>query len=324
MRRLNILIWHIHGSYLDAITSVEHNWFLPVKAGPEGYGGRRPSSPEYVRDVPWHRVREMDLDLIIFQSPRNLLEDQYEILKPMQRQLPRIYLEHNTPRPHPVDTRHVVDDPAVLLVHVSQFNRLMWDNGELPTMVVEHSVAIPEDVRYDGSLERGITVVNGMQHRPRIAGYDLFLEARRQVPLDICGMETEQFGGLGDIKYQGLHTTVAKYRFVYSPMRYTSLPLAVIEAMTIGMPVVALATTALPEVIEHGKSGFISCDPHELIEHMRWLLAHPAEARRMGDEARIVAGRRFSLDRFKRSWNAAFARAIELASELPERIPAVV
>jgi hypothetical protein len=323
VRRLNILIWHIHGSYLDAITSVEHNWFLPVKDGPEGYGGRRVSSPEYVRDVPWHRVRELDLDLIIFQSPRNFLEDQYEILTPLQRQLPRIYLEHNTPRPHPVDTRHVVDDPAVLLVHVSQFNRLMWDNGDIPTKVVEHSVAIPPEVRYDGSLERGITVVNGMQHRPRIAGYDLFLEARRHVPLDICGMETEQFGGLGDIKYQGLHQTVAEYRFLYSPMRYTSLPLAVIEAMTIGMPVVALATTAVPGVIEHGKSGFISCDPDELIEHMRWLLAHPAEARRIGDEARKVAERRFSLDRFKHSWNAAFSRAIELAGE-PERVPAVV
>jgi glycosyltransferase involved in cell wall biosynthesis len=312
MRRLNILIWHVHGSYLDAITSVPHNWYLPVKNGTDGYGGRRVSSPEYVHDVPWNRVHELDLDLVIFQTPRNYQEDQYEILTPLQRRLPRIYLEHNTPRPHAVDTRHLVDDPSVLVVHVTHFNRLMWDNGQAPVSVIEHSVAIDRSIRYSGIQKRGITVVNAPQHRPRIAGYDLFLEARERVPLDICGMETETFGGLGDIKYDRLHRVMAEYRFLYSPMRYTSLPLAVIEAMTIGLPIVALATTELPSVIETGVSGFLSCDPDELIEHMRWLLAHPEEARRIGAAARAVAERRFSLDRFIDRWNRAFERAIEL------------
>lgn len=319
MRRLNILIWHIHGSYLDAMTTLDHNWFLPVKEGPNGYGGRRWSSPPYVHEVPWERVRDLDLDLIIFQSPRNYLEDQYDILTPQQRRLPRIYLEHNTPRPHPADTQHVVDDPRTLLVHVTQFNRLMWDSRSTPTAVVEHSVAIDRSIRYAGTLGRGITMVNGPQHRPRISGYDLFLEARERLPLDICGMETEEFGGLGDIKYFKLHRFLADYRFLYSPMRYTSLPLAVVEAMTIGMPVVALATTELPSVIENGVNGFISCDPEELIDGMRWLLTHPEEAKRMGMAARRVAENRFSLDRFARDWNEAFERALELAVPTQEK-----
>jgi hypothetical protein len=318
MRRLNILIWHIHGSYLDAITSIPHNWYLPIKDGPGGYGGRRWSSPDYVREVPWDRVRDLDLDLIIFQSPRNWEEDQYEILTEEQRRLPRVYLEHNTPRPHPVDTPHVVDDPSVLLVHVTQFNRLMWNNRRTPATVVEHSVAIDPTVRYRGVKERGIMMVNGAQHRPRISGLDLFFEARRTVPLDICGMETESFGGLGDIKYFRLHRVLADYRFLYSPMRYTSLPLAVIEAMTIGMPIVALATTELPSVIENGVNGFLSNDPAELIDRMRWLLARPFEAARMGAAARRTAEQRFSLDRFARDWNAAFEQAIEIAVHAEE------
>lgn len=320
MRRLNILIWHIHGSYLDAITSVEHNWYLPVKEG--RYGGRRWFSPPYVHDVPWEEVCTLDLDLIVFQSPANYLEEQYELLTPVQRRLPRIYLEHNTPRPHPVDTRHVVDDPTTLLVHVTQFNRLMWDNNRTPTAVIEHSVAVDRSIRWSGELERGLTVVNGPQRRPRIAGYDLFLQARERVPIDICGMETEQFGGLGDIKYYRLHRFMARYRFLYSPMRYTSLPLAVIEAMTIGMPAVALGTTALPETIENGTTGFVSTDPEELIEGMRWLLANPEGARRMGEAARHVAEQRFGLDRFRDDWNAALARAIALGSRSrPEGVP---
>ena len=130
--RLKILIWHVHGSYLDSITSIEHDWYLPVKDGPGGYGGRRWSSPSWVKDVPFQAVAELDLDLVVFQSRENLDHDQYETLSDAQRQLPRIYLEHNVPRPHAVDTRHPVDDPTTLLVHVTHFNRLMWDNAARP------------------------------------------------------------------------------------------------------------------------------------------------------------------------------------------------
>ncbi|QBD78333.1 glycosyltransferase [Ktedonosporobacter rubrisoli] len=315
MRRLKILIWHIHGSYLNALARIEHDWYLPVKPGrPEGYGGRGPTFdlPEYMREVPAEEVRNLDLDLIIYQTPKNYYEDQYEILSEKQRSLPKIYLEHNTPKPHACDTRHPIDDPNVLLVHVTHYNRLMWDNGRTPTMVIEHSVAIDPEARYSGHIEKGITVINGAQKRARIAGYDLFLQAREQIPLDAVGMQTEQFGGLGDIAYRDLHRHISGYRFLFSPIRYTSLPLAVIEAMTLGMPVVALATTELPMVIENGESGYISCDVNALIEHMQRLLADPQEARRLGARAQAIARERFGLERFKRDWNAAFAQVTNM------------
>ena len=320
MRRLKILTWHIHGGYLTALAQVEHDWFLPVRADTAGgYGGRGgPDStlPPHVREVPAERVRDLDLDLIVYQTPQDYRAVAAEVLSPEQRRLPAIYLEHNTPRPHPTDSRHQMDDPDGLIVHVTHYNRLMWDNGRTPTTVIEHSVAIDPTARYRGGLERGITVVNGMPRRPRIAGYDLFLQARERVPLDAAGMQTEEFGGLGDIPYRHLHHRVAEYRFLFSPMRYTSLPLAVIEALTIGMPVVALATTEVPTVIENGVTGYVSCDLDELIDRMRALLADPAEARRLGDNARALAQARFGLDRFRRDWDAAFGRVLSRQSSV--------
>ncbi|MFL5659079.1 MAG: glycosyltransferase [Ktedonobacteraceae bacterium] len=310
MQRLKILIWHIHGSYLNTLARIDADWYLPVKAGrPEGYGGRGPTFdwPAYVREVPAEQVRDLKLDLIIYQTPKNYFEDQFEILSAEQRQLPKIYLEHNIPKPGAVDTRHPIDDPNVLLVHVTHYNRLMWDNGRTPTIVIEHSVAIDPSIKYSGHIERGITVINGMQKRPRIAGYDIFLQTRQVVPVDAAGMETEALGGLGDIPYRELHRRVAEYRFLFSPIRYTSLPLAVIEAMTVGMPVVALATTELPTVIENGVTGYVSCDIDRLINAMQFLLANPEEARQLGARARALACERFSLDRFIRDWNRAFA-----------------
>lgn len=317
MSRLRILVWHIHGSYLNALAQIDHDWFLPVQPGrPEGYGGRGATFdlPSSMIEVDAASVRDLDLDLVLYQTPRNLREDGPRLLSATQRHLPRIYLEHNTPQPHAVTTTHPFADRHGLLVHVTPYNRLMWDNGATPTTTIEHSVAIDPSLRATFIRPRGIMVVNGPRRRPRIAGYDLFLQARQSVPLDIVGMETEQDGGFGDIPYRDLHALVAQYRFLYSPMRYTSLPLAVIEAMTLGLPIVALATTELPSVIENGVSGFVSNDPEELHERMRQLLADEALARRLGGNAREVARQRFGLDRFRRDWDGAFARAQRLVA----------
>ena len=309
---MNILIWHIHGSYLNALTRVEHNWYLPVRPGAlEGYGGIGGYAlPEWVREVPADRVQDLDLDLVIYQTPRNVFEDGPELLGDAQQELPGIYLEHNIPRPSAVDSRHPAADLDLLLVHVTHFNRLMWDNGDAETRVIEHSVAIDPDIRYDGSLERGITVVNGLRRRGRLTGYDLFLRAQEQLPLDLAGMESEELGGLGDLPFHQLHPQVAAHRFLFSPIRYTSLPLAVIEALTIGCPVVALATTELPRTIENGVNGYISCDLDELIDRMRMLLRDPITARRLGRNARDMAAERFGIERFKRDWDEAIEHAV--------------
>jgi hypothetical protein len=124
MQRLKILIWHIHGTYLHAITQLDHEWYLPTRLGaPEGYGGRGRTFdwPAWVREVPAEAVRDLDLDLIIYQSPQNYFTDRQEILSDAQQRLPGIYIEHNTPRPHPWESRHPVADEDVLLVHVTQY-----------------------------------------------------------------------------------------------------------------------------------------------------------------------------------------------------------
>jgi hypothetical protein len=313
MARLKILAWHIHGSYLNSLARLDHDWYLPVtpERGPR-YGGRGPTFDlgPHVREVPAAQVRDLGLDLVLCQAPENFYEDRERLLSPAQRRLPTIYLEHNTPQPHPTNSRHpVADTPDVLLVHVTHYNQLMWDNGTTPSIVIEHAVAIDPAARYSGERAEGITVTNCIQRRGRITGYDLFCAARERLPLTAVGMETEQIGGLGDVPYRDLHRTVAQYRFLFSPMRYTSLPLAVIEAMTLGMPVVGLATTALPTAIEHGVSGFLSCDLDELLDGMRALLADRDLARRMGAAAAETARSRFGLERFAADWERAFALA---------------
>jgi glycosyltransferase involved in cell wall biosynthesis len=258
--------------------------------------------------VPSGDVARLDLDCVVFQSPRNYREDRLEILSERQRRLPGIYLEHDPPREHPTDTRHLVDDPAVLLVHVTPFNNLMWDSGRTPTRVIEHGVSIPDGARYTGELDRGLVVVNNLRSRGRRLGLDIFDRVRRSVPLDLAGMGSEELGGLGDVPYPELHALAGRYRFFFNPIRYTSLGLAVCEAMMLGMPVVGLATAELSTVIRNGVSGYVDTDPGRLVGAMRLLLDDASLARKLGEGARRRAEERFSIGRFRRNWDEALAQ----------------
>jgi hypothetical protein len=82
---------------------------------------------------------------------RALPKDQHEILSGAQRRLPRIYLEHDPPLAHPTNTVHPVDDPDLLLVHVTHYNALMWDSGRVPTRVVEHGVRVPDGIAWSAA-----------------------------------------------------------------------------------------------------------------------------------------------------------------------------
>ncbi len=309
MKPIRVLTWHVHGNYLLYLSRADVEFYLPTRpGGPEGYGGRGATFPfpDRVHDVPAEAVREREFDCVLFQTRRNYEVDRLEILSDRQRRLPRIYLEHDPPRQHPTDTRHWFDDPDGLLVHVTPFNALMWDSGRTPTRVIEHGVFVPEGVRYTGEIARGIVAINHLRTRGRLLGADVFERVRDEVPLDLVGMDAESMGGVGEVQPMQLPAFEARYRLFFNPIRWTSLGLAVIEAMTMGLPIVGLATTEMAAAIENGVSGYVDTDIARLVEAMRALLADPAEARRLGEGARRRALDRFHIDRFAADWEETF------------------
>jgi glycosyltransferase involved in cell wall biosynthesis len=300
-----VLTWHVHGSYLAYLAHTPVRFLLPVKPGrPEGYGGRAPGRhwPGNVEEVPAEAVREQEIDVILYQSRRNYEHDGRELLGPREREIPRIHLEHDPPRESPTDTPHLVSDPDVLVVHVTPFNQLMWDNGTRPTRVIEHGVVVPERRPATHELARGIVVINDLASRGRRLGLDVFERLRRDVALDLVGMASERLGGLGALTHEALFELVSRYRYYASPIRYTSLGLATLEAMALGVPVVGLATAELATVVENGRSGFVDTDVDRLVGHMRRLQADPDEARQLGEGARARVRERFGIERFASDW----------------------
>jgi glycosyltransferase involved in cell wall biosynthesis len=117
---------------------------------------------------------------------------------------------------------------------------------------------------------------------------------------------------------------MARRRVYLHPLRWTSLGLSLIEAMHLGMPVVALATTEAAEAVPPG-TGCCSTDPDRLVRALRELVAEPELARRMGTAARAHALARYGLDRFLADWDAVLRDTVlgEVAGgPAPVRTPA--
>lgn len=99
------------------------------------------------------------------------------------------------------------------------------------------------------------------------------------------------------------------YRDLYG--RETRVPellgQTLLEGMACGAPCIATRVASLPEVVEHGVTGLIvpPNDPAALGAAVRWMLAHPAERRAMGER-----GRQRVMERF--TWPAAVRKCLEV------------
>ncbi|UEL29017.1 glycosyltransferase [Pseudarthrobacter sp. L1SW] len=316
---MKILLWHVHGSWTDAFVRGRHEYLLPVLpgGGPWGLGRAGRDWPASVREVDLASLDAAEVDAVVLQRPQELDEVARLLGRRPGADLPAVYVEHNTPKGNFPNTSHpLADQTSIPLVHVTHFNRLAWDNGSAPSLVVEHGIPDPGQL-YTGELPELGVVVNEPIRRGRVTGTDLFPAFASVAPLQVFGMQTEGLAAAtgiaesrltprGDLKTLELHRELAKCRVYIHPMRWTSLGLSLLEAMHLGMPVVALATTEAPRAVPP-EAGAVSADIDELLRCARRLVANPEEARRRGAAAREAALERYGLGKFHHRWDEILA-----------------
>jgi glycosyltransferase involved in cell wall biosynthesis len=170
-------------------------------------------------------------------------------------------------------------------------------------------------------------VVNDPVRRWRVTGTDLLPRFLDAAPLDVFGMRVERLaevlraadrepvgvgGGVGtaepelrtfeDLPQHAMHTELPRRRVYVHPLRWTSLGLSLLEAMHLGMPVVALDSTEVSEAVPPG-AGVVSTRVDALTDAVRRLVADPAEAREVGRRARRAVLDRYGLVRFVTDWD---------------------
>ncbi len=313
---MKILLWHVHGSWTDAFVRGSHEYLLPVLPGRGAWGLGRAGRPwpSTVREVRLDALDADSVDAVVLQRPEELAEVYRVLGRRPGKDLPAAYVEHNSPRGDVPNTVHpLADQQSIPVVHVTHFNELFWDNGSAPTIVIEHGIPDPGP-RYTGEIPELAAVVNEPVRRRRVAGTDLLGRFAEAAPVRIFGMGSDglsDVAGLsaprltvrGDLPMDELHREMSRCRVYLHPFRWTSLGLALLEAMQLGMPVVVLGTTEAVRAVPP-EAGAISTNVDELVRAARLLIDDPQEARRRGAVAREVALDRYGLPAFLAAWDA--------------------
>jgi glycosyltransferase involved in cell wall biosynthesis len=93
---------------------------------------------------------------------------------------------------------------------------------------------------------------------------------------------------------------------------YEGLPCALLEAMTCGIPVVATAVNAVPEIVISGRTGLLARpgDPASLSRALRYLLEHPQQGARMAAAAREHIRERFRPEALGRHFSDVYNLAL--------------
>lgn len=309
---MRILLWHVHGSWTTALVHGDHEYLVPVlpDRGPDGRGRAQTWDwPASVTELSPDELRDADVDVVLLQRPHELehLAEDWLGRRP-GRDVPAIYVEHNAPQGRIADMRHpAADRDDVVVCHVTHFNDLFWDCGTTRTVVVEHGILDPGQ-RYTGELPRTAVVINEARRRGRVTGTDLLERFSHAAPLDVFGMDAASVHtgngvtGIDDVPQARLHDELARRRAYLHPIRWTSLGLSLLEAMHLGMPVVALATTEAVEAIPAG-AGTLSTRVDVLAGALRELVADPELARERGAAARRAALERYGHRRYLDDWD---------------------
>jgi glycosyltransferase involved in cell wall biosynthesis len=314
---MRILLWHVHGSWTTSFVQGEHDYVLPVTPGRDSDGLGRARTwdwPDTVVERSPEQLHDEHFDVMLLQRPHEVeLAERWTGRRP-GRDVPAVYVEHNTPGGEVPFSRHPLADQAdIPIVHVTHFNRLFWDCGTAATDVVEHGIVDPGHL-YSGDWARAAVVVNDPVRRWRAVGTDLLPGLSRVAALDVFGMKVhalsealditgDRLWTFEDLPQDQMHRELARRRVYVHTARWTSLGLSLLEAMHLGMPVVALATTEAVAAVPP-EAGVVTTRPDELKAAVWRFIHDPSEAQSVGARAREAALQRYGLGRFLADWDA--------------------
>ncbi|AKS35455.1 glycosyltransferase [Mycolicibacterium goodii] len=316
----SILAWHVHGSWMESFVAGRHRYLIPVGIPADGNGdadGRGLCGRKWpaAQEIPLDRLRDEDIDLVVLQRPAELELAARFLGRRPGVDIPAVYVEHNAPRPYPTGSVHpLAERRDIPIVHVTDYNRLMWDNGVAPTLVIAHGIADPGN-QFSGVVGAAATMINEPLRRWRTVGTDLLTDLSTHVPIDVWGIGTDDLNrdgrlgavtGRGDVGHPHVLHEVARRRVYLHTARWTSLGLSLIEAMFVGMPIVAVASTAAPMAIP-ADAGVVGADVGQLASALGMYVADPSAAMVAGKAAREHALAHFGLDRFLREWDRLIA-----------------
>jgi glycosyltransferase involved in cell wall biosynthesis len=189
-----------------------------------------------------------------------------------------------------------------------------------------------EQIKADWDLQSNIRLIGTVGRFVPPKGYSHLLDALHTANAQYPGvrsllvgdgplraaMETkaEALGLLENVIFTGTRRDIPEILALLNvfvlPSLWEGLPIALLEAMAAGLPVVATAVGGTPEVVIDGVTGFLvpPRDPEALADAILRLLRDPDLRQRMGEAGRARVTEHFSVEQMVRKTEALYEQLL--------------
>ncbi len=258
--------------------------------------------------------QDIQFDIILCQNRMK----QFPLLWKIARQLscPIMVTENSlsVPEMNPFEVEALGNQPYNTNVFHSEFLTNSWgfEESDDDTFVIPYGIDTNFFNGWVGGDGKILTIVNNYAERSSITGFETWTEATKELPTNHIGDQRNSPKQTKDLKeLLNLYKNASVFLNTSS---WISCPKTILEAMSVGCPIVTTATTSLPDIIEDGINGYISHDPNELREKLIFLLENPEKGLELGVKARETIKENFDIKTFVSSFNNAFEATVGQAS----------
>jgi len=308
---LNILYSNNHEAYSATLAKTGHNFYMLQHPKFHPWDAKeRPLPPNFTllqgQDIQQQLKVDISFDLVISQNR----VDHYPIMSQIAAQLncPLLQMSHTLPWPdwNEETIERVGHLSADHDIFVSDFSTNAWfhDSTDPNVQIIHHGMDTDYWNGWIGGDGKVMTAVWDYIRRDRICGFSLWKEVTEGLQVNPWG-DTPGLSKVADGPDHLLNLYRNASVFLNTTL-WSSCPFSLLEAMSVGCPIVTTATTMMPEFIEDGVNGFITNDPITMKNRLRELINNQNLAKQIGDAGRQTIIEQFGQQRFIDEWNEAF------------------
>lgn len=300
--KLTILMTSTHPMTDVNICYTEHEFYnLDIQPFPIKWPSNVPVPPNMhlIKDINELPYRP---DLIISQN----IVDQYGVFRQLSYMFdtPLIEFEHTMPTAEWIKSNTVEavkqQTDADAYVYITDFSRKAWGRDSTNGDVVYHMVEQDFYNGWTGDNGRAMILVNQFKGREWAVGnpVELMLKSDK---IDLYG-HNPGYTSEPLSKLQVLDK-LREYDVFINTSIQSPLPASLLEAASVGMPIISRKTCAIPDFFIDNESILFYETPEEAIEKMNLLLGDKALRQKLSNNVRKVIIDKFNKERYVADWN---------------------
>ncbi len=310
-RPLNILFALNHEAYQATLAKTGHNFYMLNHPKFHKWDQKERAMPHNIiplggGEIPQQLKTDISFDLILTQNRI----DHYPIMSQLAAQLncPILQMEHTLSWPDWDDdtTERIGHLKCDHNIFVADFSVDAWfhDRDDPDVQVIRHGMDTDYWNGWVGGDGKVMTAVWDYVNRDRICGFSIWKEVTKGLQVNPWG-DTPGLSKMAD-NSDHLRELYRHASVFLNTTLWSSCPFALLEAMSVGCPIVTTATTSMPEFIEDGVNGFMTNNGTTMAEKLRDLIEDHDMALEIGAAGRKTVLEMFGQQQFVDAWNEAF------------------